>query len=104
MRLNKGTLLQNPDFIVFFLHFLQNQVTAQSKNRLALHVSKHRSSVAIYFFFLIMFNTSKIRDVDDADQRNKVFSDTNWQKKMYQRVIIIFCNRFSKSKYLIPIN
>ena len=45
MMLDKGIFLQNPDFIVFYSHFLQTQVTGQCNNRLALHMSKDRSSV-----------------------------------------------------------
>ena len=76
MTLNKGTFLQNPYFIVFFLHFLQNQVTAMC-NSLALYVSKDHNSVALYCFvvvvvvvfcfvlffcFVIFKDASKIRD------------------------------------------
>ena len=83
MTLNKGTFLQNPDFIVFYSHFLQNQVTAQCNNRLAFHVSKDCSSVAIYFFFVNFNDTSKIRDGDDANRRDKIFQ-TQTGKKMFQ--------------------
>ena len=80
--LNKGTFLQNPGFRVYHLQILQNQVTSHSNNRLTLHVSKDRGSVAIYFFVNFL-DTSKIRDIDDANPRDKLFQ-TQIGKKMFQ--------------------
>ena len=71
MTLNKGTFLQNSDFVVVYSNFVQNQITVQCNDRLSWHVSNDRSSVSIVFF-VNPYDTSKIRDVDDANRLAKI--------------------------------
>ena len=61
---------------------MQNQITAPCNNRLARHVLKDCSSVSRiersqqYFRYSFLVNsndTSKIRDGDDANRRDKIF-------------------------------
>ena len=80
MTLNKGNFPQNPDFVVLYSNFVQNQVTAPCNNCLAWHVLKDRSSVAILLFFVN--DTSKIGHRDDANRRDKIFQ-TKTGKKMF---------------------
>ena len=47
MTLNKGNFPQNPDFVVMYSNFVQNQVTTSCNNCLAWHVLKDHSSVSI---------------------------------------------------------
>ena len=112
MTLNKGTFPQNPDFFVFYSNFVQNQVIAPCNHSLARDVSKDRGSVSILIFFLFFVfcfffvnynDTSKIRDGDDANRRDKIFQ-TQTGKKWFSMPTITFLNRFDKLKYLIRIN
>ena len=48
--LNKGIFPPNPEFLVLYSNFVQNQVTAPCNNRLAWHVLKDCSSVSILLF------------------------------------------------------
>ena len=47
MTLNKGNFPQNPDFVILYFNFVQNQVTAPCNNCLAWHVLKDHSIVSI---------------------------------------------------------
>ena len=73
MTLNKGNFPQNPDFVVLYSNFVQNQVTAPCNNCLAWHVLKNRSSVSILPFFVSSNDTSKIRHGDNTNRRDKIF-------------------------------
>ena len=100
----KLTFPQNPDFVVLYSNFVQNQVTAPRNNCLAWHVLKDRSSVSILPFFVNSNDTSKIRDGDDANCRDKIFQTKTGKQKCFNMLSITFFNRFNKLKYLIPIN
>ena len=76
------TFPQNPDFVVLYSNFVQNQVTAPCNNCLACHVLKDRSSVSILPFFVNSNDTSKIRHENDANRRDKIFQ-TKSGKKMF---------------------
>ena len=82
MTLNKPNLSSNPDFVVLYSNFVQNQVTAPCNNCLAWHVLKDRSSVSILPFLVNSNDTSKIRHGDDANRRDKIFQ-TKSGKKMF---------------------
>ena len=88
MTLNKGNFPKNPNFVVLYSNFVQNQVTAPCNNCLAWHVLKDRSSVSILLF--VNSNvTSKIRDGDDANRRDKIFQ-TQVGKKCFNTLTITF--------------
>ena len=55
----KLTFPQNPDFVVLYSNFEQNQVTAPCNNCLAWHVLKDRSSVSILPFLLILMTLQR---------------------------------------------
>ena len=78
----KLTFPQNPDFVVLYSNFVQNQVTAPCNNCLAWHVLKDRSSVSILPFFVNSNDTSKIRHGD--------ISDKKWQKNVLTRSQLLF--------------
>ena len=50
MTLNKGNFPQNPDFMVSYSNFVQNQVTAPYNYCLAWHVLKDLNSLSILPF------------------------------------------------------
>ena len=83
------TFPQNPDFVVLYSNFVQNQVTAPCNNCLAWHVLKDRSSVSILPFFVNSNDTSKIRHGDDANRRDKIFQ-TKSGKKCFNTLSITF--------------
>ena len=68
MTLNKCTFLQNPDCLVFYLNFVQNQVTALC-NHLTWQVLKDHSSVSFLFLCVNTNVTSKICERGDANCR-----------------------------------
>ena len=57
---------------------------------------------SFFFFFVNSNDTSKIRDEDDADRRDKIFQTK--LAKMFYHAHNYFFNRFHELKYLIPIN
>ena len=59
MTLNKGNFPQNPDFVVLYSNFVQNQVTAPCDNCRAWHVLKDCSSVSILPFFKILMTLQR---------------------------------------------
>ena len=87
--LNKGNFPQNPDFVVLYSNFVQNQVTAPCNNCLAWHVLNNRSSVSILPFFVNSNGTSQIRDGDDANRRDKIFQ-TKPGKNVLTRSQLLF--------------
>ena len=89
--LNKGNFPQNPDFMVLYSNFVQNQVTAPCNNCIALHVLKDRSSVSILPFFVNSNDTSKIRGGDDVNHRDKIFQ-TKTGKKCFNTLTITLIN------------